>query len=199
MKISVGEKVEIRKLFYEGEYTKAINKLAKLYNKNLEKKEDKYFILYNLSLYNMKLDKQRNEFEFKIANYYLSELYEFITPLKNNMEVEYYNTVWLDTEMNKTIYTKDILIDKYEKLLEYYKRINCKRCEIGILINIYKIQNKYDDIVNLVYEVNSYKDNDMVEMLDELLQECKTFGDTYYKKALNILNQIKIDNCITSL
>lgn len=195
----MGEKNEIRELHYQNNHEEAVRRLMKLYNMKYDSPMDVYFILYNLALYNKKLEKNRNELEedYPISRYYLNKAYDYFKPIKKQYEVQYHNIIWVEIEINKNRWDKEKLISKYYELHKYYKAINYKRNEIGTLINIYRIQNDYGKIIDLVYEVLRYDDKDSVEMLDNILQECKTFGDTYYNKALNIISESKNDNCIT--
>ena len=195
MELTMGDKNEIRDLYYRGKYNEAIKRLAKLYNMNYNFIDDKFFIFYNLALYNMKFEKTKDIPDFKIANYYLNEAYNAFEPIKDEKESEYKKIVWLDTEINKNTLPKNILLKKYKELHEYFKKIECKTCEIGILINIYRLEEIYDDILNLIYDILDSNDSDIEEMLNQLLQECKSFGDTYYEKALKIIKNTKVGNC----
>lgn len=187
----MGEKNEIRELHYQNNHEEAVRRLVKLYNMKYDSPMDIYFILYNLALYNMKIERKRNETQadYTVSMYYLNKAYDYFKPIKKQYEVQYHNIIWVEIEINKNIWDNKKLISKYYELHNYYKGIDYKRNEIGTLINIYKLQNKYDKIIKLVYEVLDYDDKDSIEMLYNILQECKAFGDTYYNKALNIINE----------
>lgn len=202
MEISVGEKNEIIELYILGELRKAIRKLAILYNKDIDNVLDRNFVLKNLALINKKIEYDKiNECErdFSIVNFYLKEALENIKPYKNEYLKQYYELVWLDIELNKDNWGVSETISKYTELYIYFKNIGHKRNEIGLLVNIYKLENRIEEIPNLIYEIEDFTDSETKDMIKDILQECRTFGDTYYRKALNILNQVKINNHITSL
>lgn len=200
MRISEGEQNKIITLHYERKHNEIMKILLKMYNGNYEDILDKHFILKNICLISKKIEDAKlceSDRDYTISKYYFNKAYENIEPFKYNYLAKYYEIVWLKLSLyDKEISNKDkILI--YEDMYEYYKNIKYKRNEIAILINIYKLQNRISEIPSLIYEIDDFEDSDINDMIRDILQECRTFGGTYYNEAINIITNSKIGNYIT--
>lgn len=184
--------MELQELFIMEKFDKVTRKLIKINNRGYNHVLDKHFIFKNLALTYKKLNR------VEISKYYLNLGLNNIESEKLVSPVEYYELQWLNVELNKDLLSSEQMLVIYEDMHEYYKEIKHKRNEIGVLINIYKLQNKFDEIPNLIYEIDNFEDIDMKDMIKDILQECRTFGDTYYNKAQCIINDMKKDgNYIT--
>lgn len=191
MEIQVGEKNIIREMYYNRKYNDAIKRLMILYNKGYSDPMDNYFILYNLALYNMKYERENCSNDFTIAKYYISEAHKYFEPIKDRYEVEYHNIIWASIEMYKYEITNDETINMYTILYEYFKKIGYKRNEIGMYINILKFQGEYDMIPEILIDIKDSNDEEILDLIKDILQECNILGNTYYERALNIINERK--------
>ena len=175
--------MELKKLFIMEELDKVTRKLVKMYNKNYEYVLDKNFILKNLAL----VYKKTNMIE--ISRYYLNLGIENIKSEKLTFPVEYYELQWLNIELNKDRLDNEQMLNIYTDMYEYYKKLGHKRNEYCLLCNIYRLKKEYGYMEDLLYEVYNSEFENIDDTIKEILQDFKVLGDTYYNKALKIINK----------
>ena len=175
--------MELKELFIMGELNKVTRKLVKMNNRNHNYVLDKHFILKNLALTYKKLKK------FEISRYYLNLGLENIESEKLISPVEYYDLQWLNIELNKDTLNDKQMLEIYEDMYKYYKKIDHKRNEYCLLCNIYRLKKEYDNMEELLYEVCNLDFKNIDDAIKEILQDFKLLGDTYYAQALKIVNK----------
>lgn len=186
MKISKGEKVELKELFEANDLNNVIRKLVKMYNRKYDDIIDIHFILKNLALTYKKVE------QFDISRNYLNLAIENIKSQKDNYPIDYYELQWLNIELNKNNMKDEEMIEIYEDMYSYYKKIEHKRNEYCLLCNIYRLKKEYDSMEKLLYDVCNSNFNNIEDTIKEILQDFKSLGDTYYSKALKIINKSKV-------
>ncbi|WP_346938097.1 hypothetical protein [uncultured Clostridium sp.] len=175
--------MELKELFIMGELNKVTRKLVKMNNRNHDYVLDKHFIFKNLALTYKKLKK------FEISRYYLNLGLENIESEKLISPVEYYDLQWLNIELNKDTLNDKQMLEIYEDMYKYYKKIDHKRNEYCLLFNIYRLKKEYDNMEELLYEVCNLDFKNIDDAIKEILQDFKLLGDTYYAQALKIVNK----------
>ena len=192
MKISKGEKLELTALFIDNDLENIIKKLIKMYNNNegYEDILDNHFILKNLAL---TLKKAKR---YEISKYYLKLAIENIESEKENYLLQYYELQWLNIELNGDKMNKKQIMSTYRKMYEYYKKNNHERNTYVILSSIYKLNQECEKMEGLLCEVVEKEFSQKEDAIKEILQDFKSFGDTYYTTALKIVNQSNRNNFI---
>lgn len=178
-------------LYKEGDFKRLSKILLKAYNKNYTDILDKHFILKNITLVYKKMKL------YDISKYYLNLALENIKDKKETYSIEYYDLQWLYIELNKDDLNEEQMINIYEEMVKYHKERGNKRHYYVLQNNLYLLRKEYYNMESLLIDVCN---DDFIlrkDAINEILQDFKTLGDTYYNIALKIINKSNANNFIT--
>lgn len=179
---------EIFKLFTKGRFSDAKDVLHKLYLDNYKDIKDlavKRLLIHNLAWVEQKLGEFKNA---KMHTKILKQEIESDTNFIENNKFEYCLMLNLYCEVFKDEINTDEYKDINMYIANYHHENNSFGRECIALANVYKADNRWDDIILLIKSLVSYDESDyfLTEILDELeINNIDAFNEA--KKFLNSL------------
>ncbi|MBS5307710.1 hypothetical protein [Clostridium sp.] len=158
------------------------------YNK-LERIEDKIFLDYRMA-YHEYLDKN-----IELANVYFESLEHIFKDdyVRESCEYEYYSYIWLYINNNEENLTDEYKIKEMIEIYNYYKSNSNDGVAITALQNISKLQGNQEKILeNLKSLLDSEKIREW-SLVESILKDCEKISSNLYIKALQIVNEYRIN------
>lgn len=159
------------------------------YYNELERIEDKIFLDYRMA-YHEYLDKN-----IELANIYFGSLEHIFKDdyVRESCEYEYYSYIWLYINNNEEKLTDEYKIKEMIKIYNYYKSNSNDGVAITALQNISKLQGNEEKILE---NLKSLLDGERIRewnLVESILKDCEKISSNLYIKALQIVNEYRIN------
>lgn len=172
-----GAKRELRKAKMSDGYRNTTNK-------------NKIFIDYCLAHY------YYIENSFDLANRYLQYIKDIFDEDSRNiydMNLEYCNYLWLNTNLNHKDMTLDDICFNMNQIYEYYFSIEKYDVAISAMANIYEYKGDGEKLLLKLDELLRCPQISDYNFIDSFLRSCDRMSHNLYIKAIDIVNKYKIN------
>lgn len=184
MIITMDKRMEIKSLLLSDSKI-GMRELFKLKNSNLERVEDKYYVLFSLALMNK---RERN---MDLARAYIEELKPIMDKASDSYRMDKAMTLWLYIELHKDI-SRDDLLRIYKNIYENIKHLGEDDEKVlGVVGNIHILNNEYDSVL-IIFDICLQRQ--YIETIDSILNEFREKNQIYYRKAMLLKSIYDINN-----
>lgn len=179
MILSKEQKNDIRWLTKSGDYDIAYKSLFKLYNSNIKKITDRWFVSYNLTLVCKKLDRIEEAKKYSIITKDIIENEDEWLMTERGM------TLWLYIELNKNDIHSDELLKSYIKLKKYFEIVEAdEELIIGINCSISFLRKEYDVVIDIL---NYCLDRHYIHTINSIKLEAQKVSSKIHNRVMGVI------------